>query len=163
MEMKYGVLTGIFCVVFRSFEFFMGWPDSNIGQYSAYIGILMMAAGAYYCVRETRTMENGQLSFGKSFMTALTVCFIISIMIGAHAYVYNSTVAPERKEVMVKEYHQAYKKEGKTEEEMKVLDERVRLFFSPMSQLMSEGGGTIIAGLFVSLVIAGFTRTRKPE
>ena len=63
MELKYGVLAGIACVVFRAFEFYMGWPDSDLGQYSAYIGILIMATGAYLCVKETRALHNDIISF----------------------------------------------------------------------------------------------------
>ena len=73
MELKYGVLTGIACVIFRAFEFYMGWPDSELGQYSAYIGILIMAAGAYLCVVETRKLNNENMTFGKSFFNSSIV------------------------------------------------------------------------------------------
>jgi len=159
MELKYGVLAGIACVVFRAFEFYMGWPDSDLGQYSAYIGILIMATGAYLCVKETRTLNNDVISFGKAFYSAIVVCFIISIMMGAHAYVFNSTVDPNRQERMVQQFHNEMIKQKKTE--IRQIDENARTYFSPMGQVTAESGGTMIAGLFVSLVIAAFTRSTK--
>ncbi len=161
MELKYGVLTGIACVIFRAFEFYMGWPDSELGQYSAYIGILIMAAGAYLCVVETRKLNNEKMTFGKSFFTAITVCFVIALMMGVHAYVYNSTVDPKRKDRMAIQFHNEMVKEKRTEAEIKQVEENARSYFSPMGQVTAESGGTMIAGLFVSLVIAGFTRAKK--
>lgn len=163
MELKYGVLTGIACVIFRAFEFYMGWPDNELGQYSAYFGILIMATGAYLCVTETRKLNGEAMTFGKAFYTAIVVCFIISIMMGAHAYVYNSTVDPQRKERMVQQFHNEMVKQKKTDTEIKQVDENARTYFSPMGQVTAESGGNMIAGLFVSLVIAGFTRSKKKD
>ena len=36
MELKYGVLAGIACVVFRAFEFYMGWPEGNTAHILEY-------------------------------------------------------------------------------------------------------------------------------
>ncbi|GDX51869.1 hypothetical protein LBMAG27_09160 [Bacteroidota bacterium] len=161
MELKYGVLAGIACVVWRAFEFYMGWPDSELGQYSSYIGILMMATGAYLCVVETRKINQGIMTFGKAFYSAIVVCFIISIMMGAHAYVFNSTVDPQRKERMAQQFHNEMVKEKKSDIEIKQVEENARTYFSPMGQVTAESGGTMIAGLFVSLIIAVFTRSKK--
>ena len=163
MELKHGVLAGIICVVYRAFELYMGWPDSDLGQYSAYIGILIMATGAYLCVKETRALHNDIISFGKAFYSAIVVCFIISIMMGAHAYVFNSTVDTNRQERMVQQFHNEMIKQKKTEIEIRQVDENARTYFSPMGQVTAESGGTMIGGLFVSLVIAAFMRKKKGE
>ncbi len=163
MELKYGVLAGIACVVWRAFEFFMGWPDSELGQYSSYIGILMMATAAYLCVREKRKENNEVISFGAALYSALVVCFIISIMMGAHAYVYNATVDPQRQERMVSRFHNEMVRMKANDSEIKEMDEKRKLYFSPMGQVSADSGDTMIAGLFVSLVIAGFTRKKQGE
>ncbi len=161
MELKYGALTGMVCMIFRAFEFYMGWPDSELGQYSEYIGILLMAIGAYLCVVETRKLNNDKINFGKAFYSAIVVCFIISIMIGAHAFVYNSSVDPDRKERMAQYYREESIKEKKTEGELEQVEENARTYFSPMGQVTAETGNAMIAGLFVSLVIAAFTRSKE--
>ena len=163
MELKYGVLAGIACVVWRAFDFYMGWPDSELGQYSSYLGILMMSTGAYLCVREKRKESNEVISFGAALYSGLVVCFIISIMMGAHAYVYTSTVDPKRQERMVVKFHDEMVKKKATDKDVKLVEENAKSYFSPMGQVTAESGGTMIAGLFVSLVIAGFTRSKKTE
>ncbi|MEI7802932.1 MAG: DUF4199 domain-containing protein [Bacteroidota bacterium] len=163
MELKYGVLAGIACVLWRAFEFYMGWPDSELGQYSSYIGILMMAAAAYLCVKEKRKESNEVISFGGALYTGLVVCFIISIMMGANAYIYTSTVDPQRQERMVTKFHDEMVKKKATDTDVKMVEENARAYFSPMGQVTAESGGTMIAGLFVSLVIAAFMRRKKDE
>ena len=163
MELKYGVLAGIACVVWRAFSFYMGWPDSELWQYSSYIGILLMATGAYLCVIEKRKEGNGVISFGGALYTGLVVCFVISIMMGVHAYVYTTTVDPQRQERMVAKIHDAMVKVKASESEIKVMDEKQRLNYSPFGQVSADSGDTMIGGLFVSLVIAAFTRSKKNE
>ncbi len=161
MELKFGMLTGMACVIWRAFEFYMGWPDKTFGQYSAYIGILLLATGTYMGVREIRSINNGILFFGKSFYSGMVICFVVALMMGINAYVFNSVVDTNRKEKMVAQFQNEMIKQKKSPEEIKQVEENARAYFSPMGQVTAESGGTMIAGLFVSLVISAFVRSKK--
>ena len=149
--------------MWRSFEYYMGWPDTETGSYSGYIGILLIGSGAYLCVREVRELNGGVIRFGKAFYTGMVCSFIVCIMMGAQAYVYYKYVDPQRTERMVLIFHDQGKKENKSESEIKNVEDNARSFYSPLGQVQFDSGTTIISGLFVSLVVAAITSMKKNE
>jgi hypothetical protein len=161
-ELRYGFLTGIICIVWAAIPLLFRWTGTGIGDIFDYIGIIIIAVGAYYAVRERKAEQGVAFTFGKAFFTAITTCFVIALLMGAFYYVYAKFVDPNQVERMVKKGMDIMTARKSTPQEMQRVEANIRTMYSPNGQFMSNSGVNMLYGLFVSLIIAAFT-SRKRE
>lgn len=157
-NIKYGLFAGTILIIVKYIILVSFNEVSQTAVIIDYLGVIALALACYLAVQEKRKNYNkGSITFGEAFMIGMYVSLIAAIMVGLFLYINASVIDPERVTRVIKKTEEEMRGLNYSEEEIKKALDNARVYYKPMSQLMM-GTTVIIYGLFISLLVAAFTK-----
>lgn len=157
-NIKYGLFAGTILIIVKYIILVSFNEVSQTAVMIDYIGVIALAAACYMAVIEKRKNYNqGIITFGEAFMIGMYVSLIAAIMVGIFLYVNAAVIDPQRVERVISKTEEEMRGLNYSEEDIKKAIDNARIYYKPMSQLLM-GTTVIIYGLFISLIVAAFTK-----
>lgn len=165
IELRWGFAAGVVTVIWMFFDYMNHLSLNDNLWYLDYISMLFLAAGIYMAVLKKRDELGNAITFKQAMSAGLITTFFVAVMAGLFSYIYFKYTEPAYSELMAQHFAAVYKRAGTglTAEEEKNLLGNARAQFSAAGQLMSSTGGTMIAGLFITLIVAGMMNRKRQE
>ena len=136
-------------------ETFDDYRNTNIA------GVLVVLAGIPFAILATRkNVYKGAIGFGDGVKEGIKSTLIAALMICFFTYIYLKYMEPDLVESFVEQYKLQMDEKNIDEENLKKGEEFVRALYSPFKQSTLALIFTLFPGVLVSLISAGFLRTR---
>jgi hypothetical protein len=161
--LKYGLLVGVIVGVYMMIEYAIGLHGKYLeyGQYTGYVRYVLLAAGVFIGIRDTRDGErNGSIGFLPAVWVGIRVSFIAAIVITVSELIYIQFVNPGFTEDYIAFTVAKLKAANATVEEINNLLAQSKMWGTTVWQIIFYMGETMLMGAICSL-IAGAILKKK--
>jgi len=163
--LKYGLLAGMIVGVYIMVEYAIGLHGKYLeyGQYTGYVRYVLLAAGVFIGVRDTRDGErNGSISFWPAVWVGIRISFVAAAVITISELIYIQFVNPGFTEDYIAFMIAKLKAANATVEEINNLLAQAKAWSSTAWQIVFYMGETMALGAIFS-IIAGAILKKKPS
>jgi len=163
---KYGLLVGIIVGIYIMIEYAMGLHGKYLeyGQYTGYVRYVLLAAGVFIGVRDTRDGElAGGIGFWPAVWVGIRVSFIAAIVITISELIYIQFVNPGFTEDYIAFMIAKLKAANATVEEINNLLAQAETWRSTLRQIGFYMGQTMALGIIFSIIAGAILKKKRRE
>ena len=159
----HGVIVGVASVGWSLVLYFLGWDSSPFLRNLGFLTILMLAIGIYSGIQNRRDRQlGGFILYSDALWTGTVISFISSLLVAAFAYYYILKLNPGLTQLVINEKAEVFAKVGAGADKIERYSKWLRKEYSPMGQLILNGGGTFLFGIIFSAIFSIFLFEKKP-
>ena len=154
-----GIVLGVLCVAWTFVMGYTGWylDPVKLNLFYVVIGIEV----AVLIVMLGRTARQG-FGYGKQVGAGALAALIGGIVIFAGSYLFTTVAFPNYFTDLMRVQEQMLRQSGQSEADIARTMDAARMANTPLFNAFTGFLGTLITGVVCSLVIAAFTRARRP-
>lgn len=163
--LKYGLLVGVIVGIYSMIEYAIGLHGKYLeyGQYTGYVRYVLLAAGVFIGVRDTRDGErNGSISFWPAVWVGIRISFVAAAIITISELIYIQFVNPGFTDDYIAFAVAKLKAANATVEEINNILAQSEAWRSTLWQIIFYMGETMALGIIFS-IIAGAILKKKPS
>ncbi len=163
--LKYGLLVGVIVGIYMMIEYAIGLHGEYLeyGQYTGYVRYVLLAAGVFIGVRDTRDGERqGNISFWPAVWVGIRISFVAAVVIAISELIYIQFVNPGFTDDYIAFMIAKLKAANVTVEEINNLLAQAEAWRSTAWQIVFYLGETMALG-FIFSIIAGAMLKKKPS
>jgi hypothetical protein len=164
--LKYGLLVGVIVGVYMMVEYAIGLHGKYLqyGQYTGYVRYVLLAAGVFIGIRETRGGERtGSIGFWPAVWVGIRISFVAAAVITISELIYIQFVNPGFTDDYVAFTVAKLKTANATVEEINNLLAQAEAWRSTLWQIIFYMGETMLMGAICSLIAAAILKKQKAE
>lgn len=160
--LKYGLIAGTLLIIVKYILLVSIESVNSQALLLDYAGLLGLAGVSYWAVATARASNGGAIPFKEAMLVSLFVSFVAAIMVGFFMMIYVKYIDPAYVEKIIEKSAAVLQRTKVPEEAISDHIQKTRAAYSPMSQFLS-GSIVIVYGLFISLIIAAITSSKKTQ
>lgn len=150
LTVKTGVLIGVLCAAWTYVMGFTGWFKDPTLQAAFLLVILIEVVLLLWGLRQTAATN----TYGRQVVTGTTMAAVAAAIIFVNSLLFTMVVFPNYFSDLEQGYRQILAGQGKSEAEIAEAVAQQQSVQTPFVQAMSGAVGTIVTGVFASLLIA---------
>ncbi len=160
----YGIGTGVLIAGYMYLAYITDAYSYNLGRFTGLISLVLTILGIYSGIRAYRHYSRkGHMSYWQGVLAGFLISVFAGLITATFTYVYLQYINPGFVEYLVELNRKTLIKEGATNVQVQSNAIVTRQIFRPLPQALRALGGYVAAGSLISLVIAGFLKSRNPE
>ena len=158
---KWGLISGGVSGSWMFIQILFKLYKTNIGLYSGYIFIVLLLFSIYMGIKESRDKEfEGKMLITDALKKGLAVCSVNAIILGLFTYVYWANPNAEFIDYLIERSKELMIKHGDSSAKIEQELDNIRVSLQPMRQVTQTIFGSMILGLFASILFS-LLLTRK--
>ncbi len=160
---KIGIISGLLSGIWMLAEYWFGLHAKTIGQYSGFLGIVILMGAVYIGIFRTREVElGGILPYKQGIKSGMIVAVFSAIILAVFTYIYYAFVNPNFINFIIPQAVTYWKKTGRNESEFYADLIKLKEAYEPFKQATRSIFGTLILGLIFSALASVFMRRSVP-
>ena len=162
-SVRYGLLLGGVLSAIPLIYYAIGIEkDETVQTISGFLNVAITAVLIFMGIRETRTMQNGYLTFGKGFSTGMMIAFVGGIISTVFSYLYFTVINPGMITYIKMKQEEEMLKRGMSDADIEKYAGTMEFWTSPVSMAAFALLGMLLIGLVISLISAGILKKEDP-
>lgn len=160
--LKYGLWVGGIVVVYAMLEFAVGLHGKylSIGQYSGYLRYVVLAAGIFVGVKESRDLA-GRISYVRALGIGICISLVAAAIITVFEILYVEFINPGFTQDYIDFNLGQLEAANASPEKISELLEQAKTWSATKWQLLFYMGQTMGLGLIFSLIAAAILKSKK--
>lgn len=159
VALKWGIIIGIFSVVFSTLIMVLGLVANQGVGFVAYI---IIGIGVFMAMNAYKKENNGFMSYGQGLGIGALMAAVSGLLSSAYSFVYMKFIDPSVMDQIFKKAEADMEKKGLSPEQIDQAMEMSKVFMSPGAMFVWGVVGSILLGFVFSLIIAAFVKKDKP-
>ncbi|MDI9880864.1 DUF4199 domain-containing protein [Flectobacillus longus] len=159
VALKWGIIIGIFSVVFSTLIMVLGLMGNQAVGFVAYI---VIGIGVFMAMNAYKKENNGFMSYGQGLGIGVLMAAVSGLLSSAYSFVYMKFIDPSVMDQIFKKAEADMEKKGLSAEQIDQAMEMSKVFMSPGAMFVWGVVGSILLGFVFSLIIAAFVKKDKP-
>jgi hypothetical protein len=158
---RYGLLTGLVSVIITFGIYALQLEQNPVIRF---VTMVVLVGGIILAQRNFKAQNSGFMSYGQGLGVGVTVASVVGVLSAAFMYVYTTFVDPELMTRVMDKARADMEAKGTMSDAQ--IDQAMALsakFTTGPIMLIFTVLGSIVIGLFISLITAAFVKNAKPE
>lgn len=138
--------------------------DYHLGRFTGLSSLVLTLLGIFFGMRAYKlSTRQGYLSYWQGVLAGVLISVFAGIITATFTYVYLQYINPGFVEYMVDLNRRTLLQKGATDVQVQSNALVTRSMYKPLPQALRALGGYVAAGSLISLVTAGFLKSRNPD
>ena len=160
----YGIVTGLLIAGYMYLAYLTDAYDYQMGKFTGLVSMVLTLLGIYFGMRAYRQYpQKNNMSYWQGVLAGVLISLFAGLITATFTFVYLQYINPGFAEYMVDLNRQNLIQKGATDRQVQSNAIVTREIFRPLPQALRALGGYVAAGSLISLVMAGFLKSRGKE
>ena len=136
----------------------------NLGKFTGLVSLFFTVLGVFFGTQAYRQYSRqGIMSYWQGVLAGVLISVFAGVITATFTYVYLQYINPGFVDYLVEMNRRTLIKQGATAVQVQSNAIVTRELFRPLPQALRALGGYLAAGSLISLITAGFLKSRYPE
>ena len=160
----YGIVTGILIAGYMYLAYLTDAYHYQLGQFTGLVSLVLTVLGIFFGMRAYRQYSRqGIMSYWQGVLAGVLISVFAGLITAAFTFVYLQYINPGFVDILVELKRRNLMQQGASEVQVQSNAIVNREIYQPLPQALLALGGYVAAGCLLSLIAAGFLKSRKPE
>jgi len=156
---KFGLFTGLACIIWYLVAFFSGLHNSPSGIYVDFVPFIILIFGISFSIKQTRDKDNGGIIDYKNGVKAgMATSLITAVSLGIFIFFYYEFINPGFIDYFVGMAEKVWREQKYSDDDINKSIENIRMAFEPTTQMYKTFMAITFVGLLSSLILSLFMR-----